>query len=154
MTYQLTEMANIIIKPTNTSSQLISTSFITLNGSEVFYTPHKNSTKVLYEYNFGYIWQPDVNGIMEIDIQNNINGSWNSLGTEWRRLAPSTSSSSCNNNFNGIYILDPWEGSRGLRIRGKSHNANHESTAHITRNYHQSYSSKPIFPVLKIYSLI
>lgn len=145
---------NLFVSSTNTSSQLISTTQITLNGSEVYYTPHPQANKVIYEYNFSFSWVPDNSNLIFIEIHQESGGTYSSLGNEWRRCAPGHNAKNAATNCNLMYILDPWQGSKGTRLMARSHTTDWEVTAHINRTYHQSLTSKPIFPTLKMYSII
>ena len=149
------EIQNIYIKSESVSSQLLSTSYQTLNGSSLIYTPHPQAKHVIYEYTFGYSWIPDTKTILQILIEQETSGTYSSLGTEWRRLSPSFSDlASGAVTCNMFWILDPWEGSKGLRLRSKAYSNDHEATAHVTRHSHQTIVAKEVFPVLKVYSVI
>ena len=156
MSYLLkNEIQNIYVKSESVSSQLLSTTYQTLNGSSVIYTPHPQAKNVIYEYTFGYSWYPDAKTILQISIQQETSGTYSSLGNEWRRIAPSFSESATGAvTCNMFWVLDPWTGPKGIRLRSRSYSAAHEATAHITRHYHQSVVSKEFFPVLKVYSVI
>lgn len=145
---------NLFVSSTNTSSQLISTTEITLNGSEVYYTPHPQANKVIYEYNFSFTWSPDSSNLIFVEIEQEEAGTYSSLGSVWRRIAPGSQSSNAATNCSLMYILDPWQGSKGTRLRARSYTTDWEATAHVTRTYHQSISAKSIFPTLKVYSVI
>lgn len=145
---------NLFVSSTNTSSQLISTTVITLNGSEVYYTPHPQANKVIYEYNFSFSWVPDSSNLLFIEIEQESGGTYSSLGTEWRRIAPGHNAANASTNCHLMYILDTWQGLKGTRLRVRSYTTDWEATAHITRTYHQSVTSKPVFPTLKMYSII
>jgi len=149
------DIQNLFVSSTNTSSQLISTTEVTLNGSEVYYTPHPQSKKVIYEYNFSFSWYPDTGNLLNIQIEQESSGAYSSLGDEWRRIPPGHNTSvGAATNCSLMYILDPWQGKKGTRLRARSHSSSWETTAHITRVYHQSVLDKPVFPTLKIYSII
>ena len=141
---------NLFVSSTNTSSQLISTTVITLNGSEVYYTPHPQANKVIYDYNFSYSWYPDSSSLLFLEIEQESGGTYSSLGTEWRRIAPGAMTSNLSTNCSLMYILDPWQGSKGTRLRARSYTTTWEATAHITRTYHQSLTDKSVIPTLKM----
>ena len=149
------EIQNIYVKSESISSQLLSTTYQTLNGSSLIYTPHPQAKSVIYEYTFGYSWYPDDDNILQILIQQETSGTYSSLGNEWRRLTASFSNSPASVTCNMFWILDPWAGPRGIRLRSRSYSTSHEATAHVTRHYQQSSPiSKEVFPVLKVYSVI
>ena len=148
------DIQNLFVSSTNTSTQAISTSQITLNGSEVYYTPHPQSNKVIYEYNFSFSWVPDSANLIQIEIEQESSGVYSSLGSEWRRIAPGHYTNNGATNCSLMYILDPWQGKKGIRLRVNSYSSSFEATAHITRVYHQAQVNKAVFPTLKIYSII
>ena len=149
------EIQNIYVKSESVSSQLLSTTYQTLNGSSLIYTPHPQAKNVIYEYTFGYSWFPDVKTILQVLIEQETSGTYSSLGNEWRRIAPASSQSAAGAVICSMFwILDPWSGPRGIRLRSKSYSAFHEATAHVTRHYNQSIAEKEIIPVLKVYSVI
>ena len=117
------------ISTTHTSVQSTSNygnSFITLSGSEITYTPHTSSTKVIYEISFygeksGYPW-------MNVQIQHADEGAsnWTEINARYKRNVGVSGYSSQTNRYYIVwrYVLPTWSGAKQLRIRMASHNAN------------------------------
>lgn len=119
----------------HTSVQTSSSSgntFITLDGSEITYTPAASASNVIYEINFycqrsGF---PFVGAYLEKADAGNSN--WSEIHAKYRRNFGIGGSSAQTNRYYIAwrYVLPTWSGSKQLRIRMASHNANRHFNFH------------------------
>lgn len=117
---------------TNYTSVTVSTNVISIPGSEMFYTPTSNSTKVIYECHTQYSWSPDGQGsYMETSFQYSTDE-----GSTWQDFENCQLFEGTFSNVNEyfwshrpwIFIVDAWSGQRKIRLSIRSWNANSEFT--------------------------
>ena len=149
------EISNIKVISTDQDKQTVNGTPTYLNGSEIFYTPHPNANNVIYEFNFGYAWNPDAPNLCEIEIQQESGGTYSNLANSYRKLAFNTWNGYESSSVHLFYVLDPWQGRKGTRLTIASFDERYDFYIHRTKWYHNSSPiEKKIFPSIKIYSVI
>ena len=136
----------VAVKTVNTAAQSTPTTpnnFITINGSEVNYTPKENTTKVIYEIAF-YVEALNKASfqhlVLEHDINNN--GTWSVIDN---RLGKNFGAFGAGNYVRDYlvlkFIIPSWSGSRSLRLRSSAHQNNYDVKYHQMTQWDGSSSS-------------
>lgn len=155
MSYMLkSEISNIKVMSSDQDKQVVNGTPAYLNGSEIFYTPHPNANKVIYEFNFGYGWNPDAPNLCEIEIQQETGGTYSNLANSYRKIAFNSWNGYESSSVHLFYALDSWQGRKGTRLTIASFDERYDFYIHRTKTHQQSVTEKKIFPSIKIYSLI
>lgn len=119
---------------TNSSAQTSSTSantYITINGSEITYTPVTGSNKVIYEIGF-YLQALNKASFQSFVLEQNVGGSWSIVNNKFgKEIAAAANYQNIRDYVYFRFIIPSWSGSRQLRLRV----AGHASHRHMT--YHQ-----------------
>jgi hypothetical protein len=114
------------------TSSSVGNAFITLDGSEITYTPSTSASNVVYEIvfycqNSGY---PFICAYLENADVGNTN--WSEIHEKYRKNFGVSGYSTQTNRFYTTwrYVLPIWSGPKQLRIRIGSHNANRQINLH------------------------
>ena len=151
MSHSNIENVKVAVEATS-GGQLVTTTRTEMEGSNISYTPHPNAYKVIYEYNYSARWYPDVPGLIHIAIEDDSSGSFSEIASNLRRNS-SAGTSYKNPRCQQIYILDPWSGSRRIRLTVKSASDTQVSLFQ-THQVGGVNSYLDIHPTVKIYSVI
>tara|TARA_B000000557_G_C20765603_1_gene439328 strand:+ start:745 stop:1230 length:486 start_codon:yes stop_codon:yes gene_type:complete len=117
----------------NTSAQTTPTSansYVTINGSEITYTPVTGSSKVIYEIGF-YVEALNKAAFQHIVLEQNT-GTWSTIDNKFGRnfgLSGSTGQF-IRDYLYYRFIIPSWSGSRQLRLRSSTHVNNLNVTYH------------------------
>ncbi len=154
MTYYInTQPLNLKVFSTNASIVSVGNSYQDLEGSEVSYVPHPLAKKVIYEYNFHYSWAPDASTLGQVIIQKTLNGTYQDLSNDYRKIPFNNDNGYSSSNGSLFYILDSWQGVEKVKLRIRSLSADYEFRIHTVRTFEQSVQETKVFPTLKIYSI-
>ena len=117
---------------TNTSAQVTPVSgntYVTINGSEITYTPVDGSSKVVYEIGF-YVEAKNKVSFQHIVLEQNIGGTWSAIDIKFgKNFGCFGAGNYVRDYLKFKYVIPSWSGSRQLRLRSSGH----------TTNYHVSY---------------
>ena len=121
----------VITNSTGYSSQSISDTVVAVNGTEVIYTPSLNSLGVIYECNYTIYWDPDTMGSYICGrLQESTDG-----GSSWTTITGSEvmdgswgEGDSDTFILHFIHRLEPWVGSKKLRLAAHSYTNQSETT--------------------------
>tara|TARA_E500000331_G_scaffold30444_1_gene25619 strand:+ start:4693 stop:5172 length:480 start_codon:yes stop_codon:yes gene_type:complete len=126
----------------NTSVQTTSTSsnsWVTINGSEISYTPDSGASNVIYEIGF-YVEALNKACFQNIVLEHNT-GSWSAIDVKYgRNFGSSPAGSYLRDYLYYRFIVPSWSGSRGLRLRSASHMANYAANYHAITDWDGSGS--------------
>ena len=118
---------------TNTSGQTTSTAantYITINGSEITYTPADSSNKVIYEIGF-YVRAISKASFQHLVLEQNIGGSWSIVDNKFgKNIGAAANNQRVIDYIYYRFIIPSWSGSRQLRLRSACHANNREMTYH------------------------
>jgi len=147
----------VLVDTSNFVKQEVSTTIVGYSGTEVTYTPHDDAVKVVYEANFTISWDPDATGSYpstRLQYSDDNGSSWNTIsGTELLEGTLSTASDMDWLNMSYSFVLDPWTGSRKIRLAGRAYQATAEFT--IGRQFYASFSEgAAACPHITIYSVL
>ena len=117
----------------NTSAQVTSNSantYITINGSEITYTPVSGSSKVIYEIGF-YVEVLNQIAFQHIVLEQNT-GTWSVIDNKFgKNFGLSGHSGQYLRDYLYYrFIIPSWSGSRQLRLRSAPHANNYPVTYH------------------------
>ena len=118
---------------TNSSAQTSSTSantYITINGSEITYTPVTGSNKVIYEIGF-YLQALNKASFQSFVLEQNTGSSWSIVDNKFgKEISAAANNQNIRDYVYFRFIIPSWSGSRQLRLRGACHAINREMTYH------------------------
>ena len=114
------------------SKQVISTTVVGYDGTEVTYTPTSNATKVVYEVN--YTLAPDPDGLgsapcTRVQYSTDNGSSWTTIDD--LNSYEVTNSYAYDNDWRQmtyIYTLPTWSGERKIRLAGRTYQSNNRFT--------------------------
>ena len=117
---------------TNTSAQITSTlsnTYVTINGSEITYTPVNGSSKVVYEIGL-YVEAKDKTAFQHITLEENSGGSWSVIDNKFgKNFGAYGQDQNIRDYLYFRFVIPSWSGSRQLRLRSGTY----------TNNKHVSY---------------
>ena len=105
---------------THSASQTTSSSgntFITINGSEITYTPDSNASKVVYEISF---YAKKISGLTMsiLQLEEYDGSSWSEINAKYRRNFGNALSSQSNMYYTHYrFVLPVWADAKQLRLR-------------------------------------
>tara|TARA_B100000212_G_scaffold110904_2_gene82511 strand:+ start:14003 stop:14485 length:483 start_codon:yes stop_codon:yes gene_type:complete len=159
MTYIKRSFASNYVSTVDTAGftkQVISTTVVGYNGTEVVYTPAANSTNVIYEVNYTLAWNPDGLGSYPCTrVQYSTDG-----GSAWTTIDDTLSIEGTYSletdmdwlQMTYIYTLNTWIGERKIRLAGRAYADYSEYT--IGRQFLGSYTEgASACPHVLIYSV-
>ena len=118
---------------TNSSAQTSSTSantYITINGSEITYTPVTGSNKVIYEIAF-YLQALNKASFQSFVLEQNTGSSWSMVDNKFgKEIGSAANNQNIRDYVYFRFIIPSWSGSRQLRLRVAGHVSNREMTYH------------------------
>ena len=122
----------VVTNSTGYSTQsYISASVTAINGTEVTYTPSSNSLGIIYECNYTIFWNPDAAGsysCIRLQESTDNGNSWSTIpGTEAMEGSWGETDWDCF-ILHFIHKLDPWTGSKKLRLASHSYTTGTEFT--------------------------
>ena len=93
-------------------------SFITINGSEISYTPASDAVKVVYEISF-YAKKESYITFSAVQLEEYINSAWSEINAKYRRNFGNSGATSQTNRYllHYRFVLPTWSGERQLRLR-------------------------------------
>ncbi len=119
---------------THTSSQASSNNantYITIDGSEMTYTPSSDATKVVYDISF-YAERANNIVFQAFYLDHNVNNSWSEINYRYRRNVGN--SGGLNQAYRWFmhfrYVLPAWTGARDHRLRCASNGSNRSILLH------------------------
>ena len=118
----------------NTSSQQSSNyanAYITIDGSEMTYTPSADATSVIYDISF-YAERANNITFQAFYLDHNVNNSWSEINYRYRRnIGNSGTSSQTYRAFLRFqYVLPAWTGPRQHRMRCASNGSSRSVLLH------------------------
>tara|TARA_S200000501_G_C20838612_1_gene750532 strand:+ start:1037 stop:1522 length:486 start_codon:yes stop_codon:yes gene_type:complete len=118
---------------TNSSGQTTSASantYVTINGSEITYTPVAGSNKVIYEIGF-YVQGLNKASFQHFVLEENTGSSWSIVDNKFgKNIGADASSQNVRDYIYYRFIIPSWSGSRQLRLQVAGHVSNREMTYH------------------------
>jgi len=151
-----TKKREFLVDTLNFSKQIVSTTIVGYDGTEIVYTPEFNSSSVVYEVNFTLSWNPDGQGsypCTRVQYSTDNGSSWTTIsGTELTQGTYSAANDYDWINMSYTYILDSWAGERKIRLAGRAYSNANEFQ--IGRQYYASNSEGvSCCPHVSIYSV-
>ncbi len=118
---------------TNTSAQITSTlsnTYVTINGSEITYTPVNGSSKVVYEIGL-YVEAKDKTAFQHIMLEENSGGSWSVIDNKFgKNFGAYGSDQNIRDYLYFRFVIPSWSGSRQLRLRSGTYTNNRHVSYH------------------------
>ena len=120
---------------TNSSNQVTSStanSYLSINGSDISFTPDSNSNYVIYEIGF-YAQVINNKSQQHIKFEYSLDGgsSWSEFNVDLsKNFGPNITSDYYRNHIYLKYVVPSWTGTRQLRISSAAASANSETQFH------------------------
>ena len=120
------------IVTTNTSAQTTSTSsntYVTVNGSEITYTPVAGSNNVVYEIAF-YVEALNKPSFQHLVLEHNT-GSWATINVKFgKNFGAFGTGQYIRDYLYYRFVIPSWSGARQLRLRSAAHYNNYQVSYH------------------------
>ena len=148
---------------TSFTKEQISTTVEYYPGTGVTYTPASGASKVIYECNLQYSWDPDGYGSYpctrlqySTDSTNYVDGNWTTItGTQMLEGNYSSYNDYLWHGMMYVFIIDVWSGERKLRLAGRTYGSSTEYTIGRSYNTHTASSEGDgSCPHVTIYSVM
>lgn len=129
----------------NTSVQTtpaLGNSFVTVNGSQITYTPASNTDKVIYEIGF-FVEALNKSSFQHLVLEHDINNnnSWSIISNSFgKNFGASGTGQYVRDYLHFRFIIPSWSGTRGLRLRSASHVASGNVSYHAVTEWDGSGS--------------
>ena len=121
----------VVTNSTGYSTQVMNLTLSAVTGTEVTYTPGSNCLGIIYECNYTIYWNPDISGSYhDVRLQESTDGgsTWSTInGTEIHEGTYGEADSDCF-ILHFIHRLEPWSGSKKLRLAARAYSSTVEYT--------------------------
>ena len=129
----------------NTSAQSTPSSgnsYVTVNGSQITYTPETNTDKVIYEIGF-YVEALNQSSFQHLILEHdsNNNNSWATISQNFgKNFGAQGSGQYLRDYLYYRFIIPSWSGARGLRLRSSAQSAPNDVDYHAITEWDGSGS--------------